>query len=125
MRASKFLALAIVVAVPTLISLSPAFAASECPASGTLSGWGVNSTGYFSIQSGATCLFPIRMEGRVNNSSVSQKPEHGTLKRLNISTYQYTAKSGYKGNDTFAVSATGKGPMTSGTSVITMNATVQ
>jgi len=125
MRASNFLALAIVVAVPTLISLSPALAASECPASGTLSGWGVNSTGYFSIQSGGTCLFPIRMEGRVNSSSVSQKPAHGTLKRLNISTYQYTATSGYKGNDTFAVTATGKGPMTSGTSVITMNATVQ
>jgi len=125
MRASKLLALAIVVAAPTLISLSPALAASECPASGTLSGWGVNSTGYFNLQSGGTCLFPIKMDGHVNSSSVSQKPEHGTLKRLNISTYQYTAKSGYKGNDTFAVTATGKGPAASGTSVITMNAAVQ
>lgn len=48
-----------------------------------------------------------------------------TLKKLNISTFQYTAKAGYKGPDSFAVTATGKGPTASGTSVITMNATVQ
>jgi hypothetical protein len=65
------------------------------------------------------------MEGEVKSSSISQKPAHGTLKRLNISTYAYTAKSGYKGSDAFAVTATGKGPTASGTSVITVNATVQ
>ena len=125
MRTSGAIALAIVVAVPGLLSLSPARAASECPATGTVSGWGVNSTGYFSIASGGTCLFPIRMDGVVNTSSISQRPAHGTLKRLNISTYEYTAKAGYKGSDSFAVQATGKGPTSSGTSVITMNATVQ
>jgi hypothetical protein len=65
------------------------------------------------------------MAGMVANSSISQKPAHGTLKRLNISTYQYTAKAGYQGPDSFAVQATGKGPTSHGTSVITMNATVQ
>lgn len=115
------------VVIASLISLihSPAQAASECPAVGTLSDWGVNSTGYFSVASGGSCLFPIRMQGTVSASKISQKPAHGTLKRLNISTYQYTAKAGYKGPDTFAVTATGKGPTGHGTSVITMNATVQ
>jgi len=125
MRTSKAIALAIMVSTSALVSLAPARAASECPASGSLSGWGVNSTGYFNVASGGTCLFPIRMEGEVKSSSISQKPAHGTLKRLNISTYAYTAKSGYKGSDAFAVTATGKGPTASGTSVITVNATVQ
>jgi hypothetical protein len=65
------------------------------------------------------------MEGDVKSSSISQRPAHGMLKRLNISTYEYTAKAGYKGSDSFAVQATGKGPTSSGTSVITMNATIQ
>ena len=125
MRISRVVALAFIVAVPGLGTLSPARAASECPASGTLSSWGVNSTGYFNVASGGTCLFPIRMDGVVRSSSISQRPANGTLKRLNASTYTYTAKAGYKGPDTFAVQATGKGPMSSGTSVITMNATVQ
>jgi hypothetical protein len=125
MRFSRVVALAFIVAVLGLGALSPARAASECPASGTLSSWGVNSTGYFNVASGGTCLFPIRMDGVVKSTSISQRPAHGTLKRLNASTYTYTAKAGYKGTDAFAVQATGKGPTSSGTSVITMNATVQ
>jgi hypothetical protein len=38
---------------------------------------------------------------------------------------EYTAKARYKGSDTFAIKATGKGPTASGTSVITMHATIQ
>jgi hypothetical protein len=125
MRTSKVIALAFFVAAPSLVSVSLARAASECPASGTLSDWGINSTGYFNVASGGSCLFPVRIAGAMKSSSISQKPAHGTLKKLNVSTYQYTAKPGYKGTDTFAVQATGKGPTASGTSVITMNATVQ
>lgn len=125
MGPSKVFALALIVAAPSLMSLSSAQAASECPATGTLSDWGVNSTGYFSIASGGTCLFPVRMQGTVSNSGIAQKPAHGVLKKLNVSTYEYTAKAGYKGPDAFAVKFTGKGPTASGTSVITMNATVQ
>ena len=125
MRLSRNLAVALIVAIASFTALSSAQAASECPSRGTLSDWGVNSTGYFSIASGGICLFPIRMEGEVRSSSISQKPAHGTLKRLNLSTYEYAAKDGYKGSDSFAVKATCKGPTSSGTSVITVNATVQ
>ncbi|WP_258761865.1 Ig-like domain-containing protein [Bradyrhizobium arachidis] len=100
-------------------------AASECPVVGTMSSWGVNSTGYFNVSSGGRCLFPVKLDGVIAGSTVSQKPAHGTLKKVNASTYTYTAKAGYKGNDAFAVSFTGKGPSGSGTSVITLNATVQ
>jgi hypothetical protein len=47
------------------------------------------------------------------------------LKRLNISTFEYTARAGYKGSDSFAIQAAGKGPTSSGTSIVTMNITVQ
>jgi hypothetical protein len=54
-----------------------------------------------------------------------QKPEHGRLLQLNESTFEYTANAGYTGTDTFSVQATGKGPKASGTSIITMIATVR
>ncbi|MFK4719216.1 hypothetical protein ABIE89_000316 [Bradyrhizobium niftali] len=112
------------VAVLGLLPIS-AQAASECPVTGVMSSWGINSTGYFNVSSGGTCLLPVKMDGVIASSSVSQKPAHGTLRKVNVSTYTYTAKAGYKGNDAFAVSFTGKGPSGSGTSVITMNAMVQ
>ena len=107
------------------MSASLALAASDCPTLAELADWGENSTGDISVASGGSCLFPIRMRGTVSSSDISQKPVHGKLKRLNISTYEYTAKRGYKGSDTFAIKATGQGPTASGTSVITVHATIK
>ena len=70
MRIPKAIALAIIVAIPTLVSLSPAQAASECPATGTL--WVDQLDGLFYSSLGSTCLFPIRMDGVVSSSSSSQ-----------------------------------------------------
>ena len=125
MRLSKAIVLMLVVTAPSLTSIPSAQAASECPTSGTLSSWGADSTGFFNVASGETCLFSVRMLGEIQISSIAKKPANGTLKRLDVSTYEYTAKAGYKGPDTFAVQATGTGPTGSGTSIITMNATVK
>jgi hypothetical protein len=122
MRFSKVAALVLMFGATSLVSVSLARAASDCPTSVTVSDWGENSTGYFNVASGGSCLFPIRMAGAVSSSEISQKPAHG---KLNISTYEYTAKARYKGSDTFAIKATGKGPTASGTSVITVHATIQ
>jgi hypothetical protein len=54
-----------------------------------------------------------------------KKPAHGKLKRLNITAYEYTPKARYKGSDTFAIKAAGQGPAGSGTSVITVRATIK
>ena len=54
-----------------------------------------------------------------------QKPAHGKLKKLNMTTYEYKAKARYKGSDSFAIKATGQGPTASGTSVITVHATIK
>ena len=125
MRLSKVIGLMLVAAAPGLASIQSAQAASECPASGTLSSWGTDSTGQFNVASGETCVFHIRMQGEIQISSIAKEPANGTLKRLDVSTYEYTAKAGYKGADTFAIQATGAGPTSSGTSIITMSAAVK
>lgn len=124
MRLSKIAALALIGGAP-LISVSLARAASECSMSVTLANWGENSTGYIDLTSGESCLFPIRMRGTVSDSDISQKPAHGKLKRLNISTFEYKPKARYKGTDTFVIKATGHGPIASGTSVFTVHATIK
>jgi len=50
-----------------------------------------------------------------------QKPVHGKLKKLNVTTYEYKAKAGYKGSDTFAIKATGQGPTASGKPTATLS----
>jgi hypothetical protein len=107
------------------MSVSPAPAASDCPKLVELADWGENSTGDISVASGQSCLFPITMRGTVSSSEIFQKPAHGKLKKLNATTYEYKAKARYKGSDSFAIKATGQGPTASGTSVITVNATIK
>ena len=123
MRLLKVTALALVVGATS--SASPALAASDCPKLVELTDWGQNSTGDISVAAGESCLFPITIRGTVTSSAIFQKPAHGKLKKLNATTYEYKAKAKYKGGDTFAIKATGQGPTASGTSVITVQATVK
>ena len=125
LRLSDVAALALIVAAAGTMPVSPARAVSDCSASTTLANWGENATGDIDIASGESCQFPLRMRGTVSGSEISQKPAHGKLKKLDASSYQYTAKAKYKGSDTFAIKATGKAPAASGTSVITVNVTIK
>jgi hypothetical protein len=125
MRLCKVAAWALIVGASSLMSVSLARAVSDCSTSGTLADWGENSTSYIDLKSGRSCLFSIRMRGTVSGSDISQKPVHGKLKRLDISTFEYAAKAGFQGSDTFAIKATGQGPTASGTSVITVHATIK
>ena len=125
MRLSKVAALALIVGATGSMSASPALAASDCSKLVELANWGENSTGDISVASGQSCLFPITMRGTVTSSEIFQKPAHGKLKKLSTTTYEYKAKSRYKGTDTFAIKATGQGPTASRTSVITVHATIK
>ena len=125
MRLSKVAALALIIGALSLMSVHLARAASDCSMSVTLADWGENSTGYIDLTSGGTCLVPIRMRGTMTDSNISEKPVHGKLKRLDTSTFEYKAKARYKGSDTFEIKATGRGPTASGTSVITVHATIK
>jgi hypothetical protein len=124
MPLSKVAALALVVGAAGSMSV-PALAASECPKLLEVADWGENSIGEISVASGASCLFPIRMRGTVSSSDILQKPAHGKLKKIDLTTYEYRAKAKYKGSDTFAIKATGQGPTASGTTTITLHATIK
>jgi hypothetical protein len=125
MQLSKAFAVAFILVAPGLVSPSSAQNAPQCPMSGSPSDWGFNSTGYIMIASGGSCLFSINISGEILRSSISQRPAHGTLRRIDRSSYVYTSRTGYRGSDTFSVQAMGKSPTSSGTSVITVNATLQ
>lgn len=125
MRFSKIAAFALIVGIPSLMSVSLARAASDCSISVTLADWGENSTANIDLAPGGSCLFPIRIRGTVSSSDISQKPARGKLKKLDMTNYEYKAKARYKGDDTFAIKATGQGPTASGTSVITVRATIK
>ncbi|MBR0693069.1 hypothetical protein [Bradyrhizobium lablabi] len=125
MQLSKVAALALIVGATGSMSVSPARAASDCPRLIELADWGENSTGDISVTSGGSCLFPITIRGTVSSSEILQKPAHGKLKKRNPTTYEYKTKAKYKGSDTFAIKATGQGPTASGTSVITVTATIK
>ena len=125
MRLSEVVALALVVAMTAALPASPALAAPDCPKLMELADWGENSTGDISVASGQSCSFPITMRGTVTNSEILNKPSHGKLKKINATTYEYKAKAKFKGSDSFAIKATGQGPTASGTSVISVNATVK
>ena len=125
MRLSKPAALALIVGAAGSMSASAVQAAADCPILIELADWGENPAGDVSVASGQSCQFSIKMRGTVNSSDILQKPARGKLKKLNATTYEYKAKARYKGNDSFAIKATGQGPTTSGTSVITVQATIK
>jgi hypothetical protein len=125
MRLSEVVALALVAGVAASMPASRALATPDCPKLVELADWGENSTGDISVAPGQSCLFPITMRGTVSSSEIFKKPAYGKLKKINPTTYEYKAKTRYKGNDSFAIKATGQGPTASGTSVITVNATIK
>jgi hypothetical protein len=108
MQLSKAFAFAFILAAPGLASPSSAQNAPQCPMSGSASDWSFNSTGYIMIASGGSCLFSINISGEIFRSSISQRPAHGTLRRIDRSSYVYTSRTGYRGSDAFQ--ATGKSP---------------
>ena len=118
----------IMAALGLVAAAAPALAqnAPQCVVSGSPpAGWGFNSIGYIEIASGGSCLFSVNITGEILSSSVSQNPPHGTLQQLNVSSFVYTSQAGYRGSDIFSVQATGKSQTSSGTSVTTINATLQ
>jgi hypothetical protein len=125
MRLSHVAALAVIVGATGSMSASPVLAASDCPILIGLADWGENSTGDISVAPGQSCLVPVKMRGTVSSSDILKKPAYGKLKKLNATTYEYKAKAKYKGSDSFAIKATGQGPTASGTTVITVNATIK
>jgi len=100
--------------------------AVQCVVSGAApAGWGFNSVGYIEIASGTSCMFSVNITGEISSSGVSQNPAHGTLQQIDLSSFLYISAAGYSGRDTFSIQANGTSQAGRGTSVITINATLQ
>jgi len=102
-----------------------ALAASDCSMSATLANWGEKSTAHIAVAPKESCQFPLKLSGTISSSEVSQKPSRGKLKKIDTSTYLYTAKARYRGTDTFAITATGRNETTSGTSEVLVDVTIK
>ena len=101
---SAFLAAAIPVA---LLSTSPAFAQSMCTIAGNQPIMGANGTADFDVQSGQGCMSDIHPRGTLSSSEISQRPQHGTVKMVDKDTWTYEPAPGYRGPDSFAITAKG------------------
>jgi hypothetical protein len=86
--------------------------------------FGANATAYIGLASGTACTLGYGGAGTVQSAKVTTRAAHGTVRMLGNSNLEYRAKPGYKGADTFAVTVKGTGPLGSGTSVISVNVTV-
>ena len=123
----KSLSVATIIVVGTIClapaPLAVAASGAECSMSVTLANWGEKATGSIAIAPKESCQFPIRLPGTISSSEISQKPSRGKLKKINTSTYQYTAKA--RGTDAFVITATGKNEKASGTSAISFEVTIK
>ena len=100
----------------------------ECRILGNWSGWGQNGTGTFDVgPGGRSCTIGATTFGHFEGSRVAKKPQHGTVKQLSLSSWQYTAKPGFTGSDSFVLEGTGHDPSqpTGQRSLVTMNVNVR
>ena len=126
MMRTRLVLIAVVLGMVALAAPALAQNAPQCVVSGSApAGWGFNSIGYIEIASGSSCLFAVNINGEIFSSSVSQTPANGTLQQLDLSSFLYTSQTGFRGRDTFSVQATGRSQSSSGSSVITINATLR
>ena len=113
----------ILAAICSLISFGAAHA-TECYGTGHRSTFGADSSAYFSVKSGETCNYAFSVDGVVRSTKVSASPKNGSVRMLNETSFEYKANPGYKGADSFKIETTGSNQTGSGTSVLTMNVTV-
>ena len=123
----RMLASAAVVATSILALTSQGVQAQErdCVISGNIGPIGANSQGTIELNSGETCKMFLTTSGTVESSRVSMKPKHGTLTLLGAGSASYKPAANYKGTDEFAVTIKGRSQANSGTSVLTVKATVR
>ena len=115
--------LTVIVAKCSLVALQSAHAA-ECVGSGYRSTFGSDGAAYFEVRSGQSCHYAFNLGGVVRSSKIMTPPRNGTVRMLNLTSFEYKPKAGYKGPDTFAIEAIGESQTGAGRSVLTMNVAV-
>lgn len=112
-----------IVATCSLVAVNPAHAA-ECVGSGYRSTFGADGAAYFEVKAGQSCHYAFNLGGVVKSSKIMTPPKNGTARMLNLTSFEYKPKAGYKGSDTFAIEAVGTSQTGTGRSVLTMTVAV-
>ena len=97
-----------ILALPAFLFAAPAFAQSMCVVAGNQPIMGANMTADFDVTAGQACMYDIKPRGTLTSAEVTQPPQNGTLKMVDKDTLSYEPKAGYKGADSFVITATGK-----------------
>lgn len=99
--------------------------AAECVVVGYPTTFGVDMNGSFEVDAGGSCHYAFDLRGAVESSRILRPAKNGTVRMLNLSSFEYQPHAGYKGADSFAIEATGENQRGKGTSVVTMNVRVK
>lgn len=117
----------LVAAIPVaFVSASPVLAMDMCVVAGNQPIMGANMNADFEVQAGHGCMSDIHPQGTLSKSEISQRPQHGTLKMVDKDTWTYEPAAGYRGQDSFAITAQGQSvDEKSGTSVLSYRVSVK
>jgi hypothetical protein len=123
-KSSLLLSAALLASTGLILATSSARAA-ECNVAASPSSWGSSMSGTFQLAAGESCIYGIRIAGTFNSSRIARPAQHGNVRMIDISTFEYKSRDGYAGPDSFAIEANGTSPTSSGTSVVTLNVVVK
>jgi hypothetical protein len=99
--------------------------AAECNVKNTSAVFGVSMTGWFDVSSGRACTYGYSSGGAMKSAKVTQQAQHGSVRLINNSSFEYRSKTGYTGTDAFVIEAVGRDLHGTGTSVLTYNINVR
>lgn len=107
------------------LSVSPALALDECVVEGNPAIFGADIFAAFSVNAGQGCIHGVHVRGSIDSSEISEPAKHGMVKMLDKATWIYEPAPGYRGPDSFAITARGTSiHETPGTSVVRFSVTV-
>ncbi|KAB0264938.1 Ig-like domain-containing protein [Microvirga brassicacearum] len=118
--------LAILALPAALLFSGPALAQSMCVVAGNQPIMGANMTADFDVAAGQGCTYDIRPRGTLTSAEVSQPPQNGTIKMVDKDTLTYEPKAGFRGADSFVITAKGQSvDEKPGTSVLSFKVNVK
>jgi hypothetical protein len=125
MNSSSSLATLVVLVSFTGFAPVRAAHAVECNVKSNRAVFGVSMNAGFDIKSGRACTYGYSSGGMMQNAKVAQQAQHGSVRLLNNSSFEYRSKPGYMGSDAFVIEATGRDTFGTGTSVLTYSINVR
>jgi hypothetical protein len=111
MHLRRTVSLAAIAVAANLASFTPSHAqVPECLVRGNWAGWGQNGAGAFDVSPGQACTIGLSTYGRIAQTRVAKQPEHGKVRQMSLSSFEYTPEPGFAGADSFVLEGTGHDP---------------